>query len=257
MNEQRFTCTQCGKCCYGWLPLTRDEAFTHASLYPLAMAWTPVHPSSKNFALAERLGLPFQLPNRKRIALLIGAIAYIPPAFPCPALSPDNLCRIHEAKPLRCRTMPFYPFREEADQCDLLVPRKGWMCDTSAQAELVYLNRSICDRTDFDRELAQAQSEAPALRAYAQKTLEQVPAMAARIIKAAQSPSGGRVVMNFSGFLRRDKTQDLIDFAKKQRPVLSFYSEQTKTKPELAAYYRYYSQTEEELAWFEKRGSGS
>lgn len=123
--ERRFRCTACGKCCYGWIPLTLGDAVRHAGRFPLAMVWSAVPQTARSFALTSSLGMALKLPKGPRIGVLISATAYIPPGYPCPELAADGRCAIHEDKPLRCRTMPFYPYKDEQDQADALVPRKG------------------------------------------------------------------------------------------------------------------------------------
>ena len=68
----------------------------------------------------------------------------------CPALTEDNKCAIHDRKPSRCRTMPFSPYRDEAHQDDLLVPRDDWECDISADAPLVYRDGESADSLGID-----------------------------------------------------------------------------------------------------------
>jgi uncharacterized protein YchJ len=46
-------------------------------------------------------------------------------------------------KPSRCKTMPFYPYREEKNQAEFLKPREGWECDVSEAAPIVYAGREI------------------------------------------------------------------------------------------------------------------
>ncbi|MBK5963958.1 zinc/iron-chelating domain-containing protein [Thiocystis minor] len=248
-----FACTACGKCCYGWLPLTLADALTQAGRFPLAMVWTPVPQTSRAFDLTAQLGTTVQLAKRKRVAVLIAPTAYLPPSFPCPALSAENRCVIHAEKPLRCRSMPFYPYRRAADQADMLVPRTGWVCDTSASAPVVYRNRGIVDRTDFDRERAALLAQAPILRAYADTTLQHYPEVMGRLQQAAQNPATGRFVVGFWSFLRQHRSEDLVTFAKAQHPVLIEFSDRTADLPTLAEYRRYYQDAAAELAWFAQR----
>jgi Fe-S-cluster containining protein len=255
MKEQRFACTTCGQCCFGSVPLTLDDALANAGRFPLAMVWTPVRTSSKSFHLTEKLGATVRLPARKRVAVLIAPTAYIPPSFPCPALSPENLCAIHEAKPLRCRTMPFFPYREENDQLDQLVPRKGWRCDTSENAPVVYRDKAIVDRTDYDIERRQLMVDAPLLRAYAETTLKQNPSILNHLMKAAMTPVAGRTILNFATFLRLNKNYDFVAFVKQQHPVLKEFECRTAESPDLAAYHAHYRQSAEELAWFANRAN--
>ena len=173
-TERHFNCIACGKCCFGWLPLTLKDALHHAGRFPLAIVWTPVPYGSRAFAVSARFGITLRLRNRKQIAVILVPTAYLPPSFSCPELTAEGQCRIHEQKPLRCRTMPFYPYREEQDQSEQLVLRKGWACDTSTSAPIVYRNKSIVDRTDFDHERQALLEQAPIMRLYAEYVLTQV-----------------------------------------------------------------------------------
>ena len=199
--ERRFSCTACGKCCYGSLPLTLDEALDHAGRFPLAMMWTPVPQASKAFSLTARLGATLNLGKRKQIAVRVAPVAYLPPALPCPALNAKGLCAIHADKPSRCRTMPFFPYREEADQTDLLIPRSGWLCDTSAEAPAVYRDKKIVERGDFDSERSALVNQAAILGPYADWLLESVPTLKEELVRVARKRTGGHVVVNFSTLL--------------------------------------------------------
>ncbi len=253
MVEQRFGCTACGKCCYGRVPLTVDDALAHAGRFPLAMVWTPVRQASRSFDLTGRLGITLKLRDRKTAAVLIAPTAYIPPTFPCPALSPDNLCTIHEHKPLRCRTMPFYPYREERDQLDLLIPRKGWVCDVSETAPVVYRDKEVLDRADFDAERAALLAQAPALRTYAEALLNQDATLLDHLTRAARNPAAGHVILNFSSFLRANRHYDLVSFAKSQHPVLIEFERRTAGEASLAERNKYYKCWAGELEWFANR----
>ncbi len=253
VTAQHFACTRCGKCCYGWLPLTIADAFANAGRFPLAMVWTTVPEASRAFELTAQLGMTVALPKRKRVAVLIAPTAYLPPSFPCPALSSENQCAIHADKPLRCRSMPFYPYRRETDQADMLVPRKGWVCDTSANAPVVYQNHKILERDDFDRERAALVEQAPMLRAYAETILKHYPAVMARVQKTAQNPATGSIVVGFWSFLRHHRTEDPVKFAKAQHPVLIEFISRTAATSMLANYHKYYQESAAELAWFTKQ----
>jgi len=253
MNEQRFACTACGACCYGWLPLTLEEALAHVDRFPLAIALTPVRASERGFALACQLGAVFPSSARQKLAVLVLPIAYIPPSWPCPMLGDDRLCGMQADKPLRCRTMPFYPVREEEAQAEMLVPRKGWLCDTSAAAPVVYRDGRILDRAAFDKERAALAAQAPVLQAYAGKLLTQNAEVCARVAQAAQGRVAGRVVVNFASFLRFDRSIDFGAFAIKQHEVMVRWAERTASDPALAEYTSYYKGVAEDLAWFVKR----
>jgi Fe-S-cluster containining protein len=251
--EHHFACTRCGKCCHGWLPLTLEDALANAGRFPLAMVWTPVPQASHAFDLTSRLGMTVQLTNRKQVAVLIAPTAYLPSAFPCPALSAENLCAIQTEKPLRCRSMPFYPYRREEDQADGLAPRQGWVCDTSVNAPVVYRKGNIIERADFDRERAALDAQAPLLRAYADATLKHYPEVMARLRTAAQNPATGRFVVGFWSFLRHHRSVDPVGFAKQQHPVLIEFAGRTAGMATLAEYHTYYQESAAELAWFAQR----
>ncbi|MDD2324755.1 MAG: YkgJ family cysteine cluster protein [Alphaproteobacteria bacterium] len=254
MSEQRFACTACGKCCYGWLPLSLDEALAHADKFPLAIALTPVKPSERHYKVTTHLGTVFQLPSRQKIALSMMPIAYIPASCACPALTDDNLCAIHRAKPMRCRTMPFYPYRDEAHQMDLLVPRKGWGCDTGPTAPVVYRDKRIVDPSAFKAERASLLDDAPALRAYVDRLLKFVPSIQGRVMKAAQSRIAGRVIVSLSSFLRTDQRMSLEAFAIKQHPVLEAWIAKTESDAGAAEYTTYYREAASDLEGFIAKG---
>lgn len=254
MTEQRFRCTACGKCCYGEVPLTLDDALANAERFPLAMVWTPVPQSAQAFRLTTQLGTTVQISKGKTVAVLIAPTAYIPPEMPCPALAPNNLCSIHESKPLRCRTMPFYPYRNEDAQSDLLIPRKGWMCDTSETAPVVYKDRKIVNNEEFNQEREGLLKHASALDTYAKNLLKQQTPLMGFLTRAANNPSG-RFVVRFSSFLLMNKAYDIVAFAKKQHPVLVEFANKTAGMPTAADHHKYYKEAADDLAWFAKRAS--
>lgn len=238
--DHRFACTVCGKCCYGQLPLTLADALAHAGRFPLAMLWTVVRQGAKSFALTARLGTTVRLGKSKPIAVQITPISYLPPSLNCPALGSDGLCTIHAEKPLRCRTMPFYPYREEGDQTDLLIPRPGWLCDTSATAPVVYRDRQIVGRDDFDRERRELVDQAPVIKAYADRLLAMAPNVAAALEQAANKRQGGYVVLGFTAVLPRLGQIDAATFARRQLPVLSDFAARTAGLAGVEDYHRYY-----------------
>lgn len=239
--ERRFACTACGKCCYGWLPLTLADALAHAGRFPLAIIWTPVRQASKAFDMTSRLGTTMRLPNRKTVAVRIVPTAYSPPAFACPELTSENLCGIHEGKPLRCRTMPFFPFRDEADQADLLIPRPGWTCDTSDVAPVVYRDKHIVDRADFDAERKELVRQSMQLRVHADSVLATSPSLMASISKVVAKGTDGHVVTSFASLMPRLAKGAVANFAEQQYPVLEAYAAKTAGDPALAEYHRHYT----------------
>lgn len=239
-QANHFRCTACGKCCFGTLPLTLSDALENAIRFPLALLWIPVAQGAAAFRLGSQLGTAIQVGKRRRLALVITPVAYLPPAFPCPELGADNLCGIHANKPSRCRTMPFYPFRQEQDQADLLLPRPGWACDTSPSAPVVYRNQAIVERSDFDLERRELLNQAPTMRAYADYMLKYTPGIAQRLDAASMEPEG-KLITSLSSFLTAIKSIDATGVARQQLPIFEKYAASTATTAELLDYHRNYA----------------
>lgn len=243
--ERHFHCTACGKCCFGWLPLTIKDALAHAGRFPLAVVWTPVKQASKAFDISAKLGITVRTRDKKQLAVRIVPTGYIPPSMPCPALTADSLCGIHVDKPSRCRTMPFFPYREETDQADLLVPRAGWDCDTSPKAPVVYRDKVVVDRVDFVQELEELRSQVHVLRTYGESLMGSVPGMIDNLTRAMMKPGGGHVVVSFASLLRHLEGVDKRAIAELQLPRLTEYAAKISDQPKLAEYHRNY----DDWAW--------
>jgi Fe-S-cluster containining protein len=250
--EQHFACTACGKCCYGWLPLTLKDALVHAGRFPLALIWKTVPHGTRTFPLATRLGIT--LKSRKRLAVLIMPTAYIPPSLPCPELMETGGCAIHENKPQRCRTMPFYPYREESDQTEMLKPRKGWLCDTTQSAPLVYRKHLILAREDFDLERLELIEQAETMRQYADYMFKYSPWILDQLNALASNPNG-HVITSLSSFLTAIKHLDSQRIATQQLPVLTNFSELTSAQAELTDYHRNYAGWAKEMAYLSTRSA--
>jgi Fe-S-cluster containining protein len=238
--ERRFSCTACGKCCHGLLPLTIEDALAHADKFPLVVIWTPVRQGGRSFRVTADQGITIQLKKRKLAAVQIAPTAYIPSSFSCPELTEEGLCGINDVKPQRCRTMPFSAYRDEKDQNDLIIPRSGWLCDTSDEAPIVYRDKSIVDRNDFEVERKQLVDDAIILKPYAEWLLDSVPSLRMELYKVATKSSGGRVVVNFSTLITRLPKVDIYAFAKKQLPVMKDFAERTAGDPGLVEFHQRY-----------------
>lgn len=249
----RFRCTACGKCCYGQVPLTIEEAFRHAGRFPLAMVWTPVREVGKDFAMVTKLGAVFTLPNRKKLATLIVPTAYLPASFPCPALNDDNLCSIQIDKPLRCRTMPFYPYREEQYQAELLNFPANWACDTSDAAPVVFDQQRIIQTEDFQLERRALEAQQPLIQRYADYTLKYNAKILASLAQAAQKAKAGQVVTSLSSFLTAIRAPNSKDIAERQLAVLHQYLEKTAHQKELADFHQYYQLSAKEMSYLATR----
>ena len=248
--EKRFACTACGMCCYGSVPLTVGEALAMADRFPLALSISPVKSGARGQSVVERIGVSIQILSRKRVSFVATPMSFVPPFMACPALRDDRLCGIHANKPVRCRAMPFYAFKDEDSQADMLVPRKGWLCETGPDAPVVYQGRKLVDRADFDRERTALIDQAAQLQRHIDLLLQHNPALLARLTKAAQAPLGGRVAVGFLAFLRYDRTVDLLAFAKQQYPVLESWIARTDDDVRAAEFNRFYRQALFEMERF-------
>lgn len=247
-----FLCTACGKCCYGQIPLTIVDAYNHAERFPLAMVWTPIRQGSKDFAMVSKLGTSVKLPTRKELAVLIVPTAYMPPSFACPELTEDNLCGIHAHKPSRCRTMPFYPYREEQFQAELLTPRKDWACDISATAPVVFADKKILKREDFDLERQQLEQQHAQIQRYADYMLKYTPQLVESLAKASHK-AAGQVITSLSSFMTATRHPDATKIAKQQLPVLQAFIEKTANKKELEEFHRNYTSWMKEMSFLAQR----
>lgn len=247
-ESNRFLCTACGKCCHGQVPLTYKDAIAFAGLFPLCMVWTPVQRGSKDFRITSELGAVIPLPDGKELVSLIVPTAFLPSSFPCPALVDQKMCGIHREKPSRCKTMPFYPYRDEKNQGDFLRPKEGWECDTSAEAPIVYAGREIVAREDFDRERNHLIEQVPVLRRYAEYMLKYSGSLPARLWHASTQSNGGYIVTSLSSLLTAVRHPDSREIAGKQLPVLNDYAAKTAGDPKLADFHAYYSGWSKEMA---------
>ncbi|HCI53733.1 MAG TPA: zinc/iron-chelating domain-containing protein [Gallionella sp.] len=250
MMESRFSCTSCGKCCFGWLPLTLEDALTHAGRFPLAFIWSVVPPGTRNHALAKQLGVT--LKSGRRIAVVIMPTAYIPSALPCPELSTEGLCRIHDSKPSRCKTMPFYPYREESDQHALLMPRKDWLCDITPAAQVAYRDGKILARQDFELERRALLAQSDIMRQYADYMFKYSPWMVDSLNALASTPDG-TLLTSLSSFLTAIKHLDSRSIAAQQLPVFMAFADKTKGTPELAEYHKHYTGWAKEMNYLANR----
>jgi Fe-S-cluster containining protein len=241
-----FACTSCGKCCYGQLPLTVKDALRHAERFPLALLWTPLRKASKDFPMVSRLGVSVPLHKHRGLAALVVPTSYIPAALPCPALGADNLCTIHANKPTRCKTMPFYPYREEQYQPELLKPRKGWECDTSIAAPIIFQNGRITQREGFDQERHDLEEQVPLIRQFATYAFKYNPMLGATLALEAAKSHPGQVVTSLSSFLIATRNPDARTIARLQQPVLAAYLQKTAGLPEFQQFHTQYS------AWLEE-----
>lgn len=247
---RHFRCTACGQCCYGLLPLTWKDAVANVALFPLCFVWSAVRHNSQDYARVAKLGFTLPLANRKELAVLIMPTAYLPKSFPCPALQDDNLCSIHRNKPARCKTMPFYPCRDERYQTELLTPRPGWACDTSpTTAPMVFKDRQIVCRDDFDREHQDLLEQVPLLRRYADYMLKYSPWLAAALTQSASQVKAGQVITSLSSFLTATRNVDAAHIAQMQLPILNGYGDKTANDVQLAEFHQNYRNWAKEMAY--------
>ncbi len=203
--------------------------------------------------MVATLGTTIKLPDRKELAVLIVPTAYIPSSFPCPALSGDNLCSIHLNKPSRCKTMPFYPYREERYQSELLTPRQGWACDTTTEAPVVFQDNKIVFRDDFDHERRDLLEQVPVLRRYADYMLKYTHSLVSSLIIASSKAKAGHVITSLSSFLTATRNADAKHIAQQQLPILNNYVAKTAGDTQLNDFYKNYLNWSKEMAYLAQR----
>ena len=208
---------------------------------------------SKDYALVATLGTTIKLADRKELAVLIVPTAYLPSSFACPALGDDNLCTIHLSKPSRCKTMPFYPYREERYQSELLTPRQGWACDTSPSAPVVFQDKKIVFRDDFDQERQELLAQVPVLRGYAEYMLKYSPSLVNSLVQAASKVKAGHVVTSLSSFLTAIKNPESKQIAQMQFPILNNYVAKTAGDTQFADFHKNYLNWSKEMAYLAQR----
>mgnify|MGYP001805932102 CR=1 FL=1 len=254
--ERHFACNACGACCTGSLPLTFSEAREGFQRFPLALVWTPVRQGARNFALASRLGAGVRLRDRRHYAILITPTVYLPPEVPCPERTGAGLCAIHAEKPLRCRTMPFYPWREEEDQAELLIPRKGWTCETSKAAPVAYRNKTIVEAGDFQRERQALEAQASLVQTYFNKVSRYAPQILDNLNQVTARKGNGSLTTGFETCLAlMPGWINAATFARAQIPLLAHYEEITRADPVLARWANRYRLFREALSPYAERSS--
>jgi len=203
--------------------------------------------------MVSTLGTTIKLADRKELAVLIVPTVYIPSSFPCPALGDDNLCSIQSSKPSRCKTMPFYPYREERYQAELLTPRQGWACDTSSSALLVFQEKKVVFRDDFDSERQELLEQVPIVRRYAEYMLKYSPSLPAGLIKESGKKIAGHVVTSLSSFLTATRNTGAKQIAELQLPLLNDYAAMTEGNRLLLDFHKNYSIWSKEMAYLSQR----
>lgn len=147
-----------------------------------------------------------------------------------------------------CRSTPT---ARSGDQADLLVPRKAWACDTSVAAPVVYHNKGIVERADFDHERLELLEQAATMRVYADYVLKYMPWIIDSLGAIAQQP-GGNVITSLSSFLTAIRQFDVATLAAQQLPVLKDYAARTSGDPELLEYQRNYNGWAREMEYLAK-----
>ena len=199
--------------------------------------------------MVATLGATIKPTGKKEIAVLIVPTVYLPYSFSCPALSDDNLCRIQNNKPSRCKTMPFYPYFEERNQAGLLIPRRGWTCDTSAAAPLVFQDNKVVFRDDFDRERQDILEQVPVMRRYVDYMLKYSPTLPGSLYKAAGAIKAAHVVTSLSSFLTATRNADAQKLAMLQAPLLSDYAARSAGNAQLREFHKNYSNWAKEMEY--------
>ncbi len=86
----KFGCTGCGDCCRG----------------PGGYVWISIAEAE---ALADALGMEFENFTRSMLRKTITGLALVDDRDGnCPLLGPDGRCKVYNARPVQCRTWPWW-----------------------------------------------------------------------------------------------------------------------------------------------------
>jgi Fe-S-cluster containining protein len=201
--EQRFACTQCGKCCNRAPEVELSEAAALADdfvfrlsfrLYqaPRALADYDAGGTEQFYQEKRLLGAfaarksPVKLRRQGRPVeyvqyLAISALALDRGTGACSALA-DGRCAIYPRRPLGCRAVPFHHSRAEASLSAYLrefVATPGYACDTGGSAPVVLDAGKLADTAAME------------VRAGALALAERERAWKDAIVRCLKAPGGG------------------------------------------------------------------
>lgn len=123
MNEYKFDCSQCGKCCFVSPHLNPLEIFDFSDKFVIQMAHHAQFSLEKNplpkeqIKHLERLGHTISIPEFNKVMFYYVDFATIkyPTVKQCDMLD-KNLCSINHNKPLICQLNPISPYYSEQEQ---------------------------------------------------------------------------------------------------------------------------------------------
>ncbi|MEW5726982.1 MAG: YkgJ family cysteine cluster protein [Pseudomonadota bacterium] len=203
----RFSCSGCGKCCTGWLPLTLAETPSFAATAPLALVWHAhrrTQPQRPHFRAARKLFPTLCLPDGGEVVPWVRTVVLVPPGTPCAHLS-DGLCAVHPTKPLRCRTMPFHSNLPADSQEDYLKLRPDWPCFVAADGKPLYDRGRFLDasyRRDYHAETEALAADARLLRKHVDETVAAGGEGFGRLLARIATTPGGHLVTPWSRLAR-------------------------------------------------------
>jgi Fe-S-cluster containining protein len=133
---------------------------TRGGNLPVAEALEDEREALDHFSVREKIDKA----KGRSLHLAISALTADREKGRCPALA-ENLCTIYESRPLSCRTVPMHysrPLSVLASHLDRFVRTPGYLCDTTANAPVIFDGQSIVDpalRQARDEALRLAESE--------------------------------------------------------------------------------------------------
>jgi hypothetical protein len=145
--------------------------------------------------------------------------------------------------------MPFYPYREERYQAELLKPREGWRCDTSPSAPKVFENGKILDRQSFDVEGTELVDQIPSIRRYAAYMFDYVPNFKENL-EVSASGKNHYLVTGLSSFFTAIQHPDAKIWATSQQPILEDLASKTSADQTLSEFHKRYAAWAKEMAYW-------
>jgi len=149
--------------------------------------------------------------------------------------------------------MPFYAYRDERYQAEVLAPRQGWGCDTSATAPLVLSGGRLVAGEDFERERQELLGQVPLMRRYASYMLKYSAWLVGSLALAATTQKAANVATSLSSFLTATKAEGAERIAALQRPVLDDFASRTAGDQRLASHHDNYLSWSKEMGYLAQR----
>jgi hypothetical protein len=145
--------------------------------------------------------------------------------------------------------MPFYPYRDERFQHEVMRFKNEWSCETDPSAPLVYADGRVVDRKDFEAERQKILEEVPLMRRYAAYMFKYSPHIVRQLTVASAHPQAKHIVTSLSSFMTAIRYPHMKSIAEKQIPVLDRAITSCHNRPELGEFLRHYEVWRKEMSY--------